>query len=77
MEPRELAQRYRCPFCDLLVAIDEKACRHCGQVFSDVHRAEMREAYRQNAKAMMPTVIVAFVIVVAIVASLVYYVAAG
>ena len=77
MEPRELGQKYKCPFCDLLVSIDEKACHHCGQTFSDVHRAEMREAYRQNAKAMMPTVIAAFVTVVAIVLALVFYVLFG
>lgn len=77
MEPRELAQKYRCPFCDLLVTIDEKACRHCGRLFTDVYRAEMREAYRKNAKEMMPYVVAAFVIVAAIVLALVLIVVAG
>lgn len=76
MEPRELAEKYRCPFCDLLVSIDEKACHHCGQVFSEVHRAEMRAAYEKNAKETMPTVIAAFVIVAAIVLALLLYVVA-
>ena len=77
MARRELAKKYRCPFCDLLVAIDEKACHHCGQVFSDVHRNEMREAYRQNAREMMPYMVAAIVIVAAIVFGLALYVMVG
>lgn len=77
MGRRELAKKYRCPFCDLLVAIDEKACQHCGQVFSDVHRNEMREAYRQNARETMPYMIAAIGIVAAIVFGLALYVLVG
>lgn len=77
MDRRELAKKYKCPFCDLLVSIDEKSCHHCGQVFSDVHRAEMREAFRRNAREMLPTVLAAFVIVAAVVFALVLYVLLG
>lgn len=67
IDVRKLAQKYKCPSCDLSVRIDQEKCHHCKQIFSDAMRAEMRTAYQKNVREALPYVILAFVLTVAIV----------